>query len=114
MDIFNLKSNDVKDFKRFMDLKAPAFGGPAETEPFDKSKRKSLKNWTKTAKRDSNFENGGKNHNYDGYFCLSDSNGNLSQYFIFISNLTNEVFLQESNQNKIINDHQKLVNAVLS
>ena len=30
MDIFNLKSNDVKDFKRFMDMKAPAFGGPNE------------------------------------------------------------------------------------
>jgi len=68
MDIFNLKSNDVKDFKRFMDMKAPAFGGPNETESFDKSKRKSLKEWTKTAKRDANFENGGKNHNYDGYW----------------------------------------------
>ena len=66
MDIFNLKSNDVKDFKKFMDIKAPAFGGPNETVPFDKSKRKSLKEWTNIAKRDANFENGGKNHNYDG------------------------------------------------
>jgi hypothetical protein len=68
MDIFNLKSNDVKDFKRFMDMKAPSFGGPTETESFDKSKRKSLKNWTNVAQRDSNFENGGKNHNYDDYW----------------------------------------------
>lgn len=68
MDIFNLKSNDVKDFKKFMDMKAAPFGGPNETESFDKSKRKSLKNWTKIAKRDANFENGGKNHNYDGYW----------------------------------------------
>ncbi len=68
MDIFNLKSNDVKDFKRFMDMKAPSFGGPTETESFDKSKRKSLKNWTNVAQRDANFENGGKNHNYDGYW----------------------------------------------
>lgn len=68
MDIFNLKSNDVKDFKRFMDMKAPSFGGPSETESFDKSKRKSLANWTKVAQRDANFENGGKNHNYDGYW----------------------------------------------
>jgi hypothetical protein len=68
MDIFNLKSNDVKDFKRFMDMKAPSFGGPNETEPFDKSKRKSLKEWTRLAKRDANFENGGKNHNYDGHW----------------------------------------------
>jgi len=68
MDIFNLKSNDVKDFKRFMDMKAPAFGGPNETETFEKSKRKSLKEWTKVAQRDTNFENGGKNHNYDGYW----------------------------------------------
>jgi len=52
MDIFNLKNNDVKDFKRFMDMKAPAFGGPAETEAFDKSKRKSLKDWNKVAQRD--------------------------------------------------------------
>jgi hypothetical protein len=66
MDIFNLKSNDVKDFKRFMDIKAASFGGPNETVPFDKSKRKSLKEWTNIAKRDANFENGGKNHNYDG------------------------------------------------
>jgi hypothetical protein len=68
MDIFNLKSNDVKDFKRFMDMKAPSFGGPSETESFDKSKRKSLQNWTNVAQRDANFENGGKNHNYDGYW----------------------------------------------
>lgn len=68
MDIFNLKSNDVKDFKRFMDMKAPAFGGPNETESFDKSKRKSLKEWTNIVKRDPNFENGGKNHNNDGYW----------------------------------------------
>jgi hypothetical protein len=68
MDIFNLKSNDVKDFKRFMDMKAASFGGPTETEAFDKSKRKSLKNWTNVAQRDANFENGGKNHNYDGYW----------------------------------------------
>ena len=68
MDIFNLKSNDVKDFKRFMDMKAPSFGGPSETESFDKSKRKSLKEWTNIAKRDANFENGGKNHNNDGYW----------------------------------------------
>ncbi len=68
MDIFNLKNNDVKDFKRFMDMKAPAFGGPAETEAFDKSKRKSLKDWNKVAQRDANFENGGKNHNYDNYW----------------------------------------------
>ena len=68
MDLFNLKSNDVKDFKRFMDMKAPAFGGPNETENFDKSKRKSLKEWTRIAQRDANFENGGKNHNYDGYW----------------------------------------------
>jgi len=68
MDIFNLKSSAVKDFKRFMDIKAPSFGGPNETESFDKSKRKSLKEWTNIAKRDANFENGGKNHNYDGYW----------------------------------------------
>lgn len=68
MDLFNLKSNDVKDFKRFMDMKAPAFGGPNETENFEKSKRKSLKEWTRLAKRDANFENGGKNHNYDDYW----------------------------------------------
>lgn len=68
MDIFNIKSNDVKDFKRFMDIKAPSFGGPTETEAFDKTKRKSLKNWTNVAQRDANFENGGKNHNYDGYW----------------------------------------------
>jgi hypothetical protein len=49
-------------------MKAPAFGGPNETEPFDKSKRKSLKEWTNIAKRDANFENGGKNHNNDGYW----------------------------------------------
>lgn len=68
MDIFNLKSNDVKDFKRFMDIKAASFGGPTETEAFDKSKRKSLKEYSRVAQRDANFENGGKNHNYDGYW----------------------------------------------
>lgn len=68
MDIFNLKSNDVKDFKRFMDVKAKSFGGPTETEAFDKSKKKSLKEWNRVAQRDVNFENGGKNHNYDGYW----------------------------------------------
>ena len=68
MDIFNLKSNDVKDFKRFMDIKAKSFGGPAETEAFDKSKKKSLAEWNRVAQRDANFENGGKNHNYDGYW----------------------------------------------
>ena len=68
MDIFNLKSSAVKDFKRFMDIKAPSFGGPNETESFDKSKRKSLKEWTNIAKRDANFENGGKNHNNDSYW----------------------------------------------
>jgi hypothetical protein len=68
MDIFNLKSTDVKDFKRFMDIKAASFGGPTETEAFDKSKRKSLKEWTNIAQRDANFENGGKNHNNDSYW----------------------------------------------
>lgn len=68
MDIFNLKSNDVKDFKRFMDIKAASFGGPTETEAFAKSKRKSLKEYSRVAQRDANFENGGKNHNYDGYW----------------------------------------------
>lgn len=68
MDIFNLKSNDVKDFKRFMDIKAASFGGPTETEAFDKSKRKSLKEYSRVAQRDANFENGGKNHNYDSYW----------------------------------------------
>ncbi len=52
--------------------------------------------------------------NNQRYFCLKDNNGKVSQYFIFISNLPNAIFEIAANQEKIINDHQKLVNARLS
>ena len=66
MDMFNIKSKDFRDFKNHMDLKKPGFGGPSSAEPFDKSKRKSLKGYTRIAKRDADFEMGGSNPNYDG------------------------------------------------
>jgi hypothetical protein len=68
MDMFNIKSKDFRDFKDHMDLKKPSFGGPNSSMPFDKRKSTKLKGYTNIAKRDPNFENGGRNVNYDNYW----------------------------------------------
>lgn len=63
--MFNVKRRDNPSTDRYMDPKAKPFGGPSEKVDFDKSKRTTLKEYQRVVTRNSDFEGGAFNHNYD-------------------------------------------------
>jgi hypothetical protein len=65
MDIFDVKRRDNPSLDQWIDPKKPPFGGPNEKAPFDKNKRKSLDKYQRVVTRNSDFEGGKENHNYD-------------------------------------------------
>lgn len=64
MNIFNLRSNDVYDFDRYVDLTKPGYGGPKEVIKFDAKKPK-FEKWQHIVKRNTSSENGIEHPNYD-------------------------------------------------
>ena len=65
MDTFNVKRRDHPSMDKHMNPKAEPFGGPKETAPFDKNKRKSLDKYQRIITRNKDFEGGAENRNYD-------------------------------------------------
>jgi hypothetical protein len=65
MDMFNAKDRRHPSMDDHMNLKKPGFGGPSSKEDFDKSKRTTLKGYQRVIDRNSDFEGGKFNHNYD-------------------------------------------------
>lgn len=63
--MFNAKDRRHPSMDDHMNLKKPGFGGPSSKEDFDKSKRTTLKGYQRVIDRNSDFEGGKFNHNYD-------------------------------------------------